>query len=99
MPELPEVETIRRRLAPVLEGATIARAEIVDSRLTRPVNPNLVAAPLPNADQSILDKWTGKLKSMVGLTTPTLPGERSTYFPSLSRRNRERAQERMWRRD
>ena len=43
MPELPEVETVRRRLAPVLEGATIERAEIVDPRLTRPVEPGLVA--------------------------------------------------------
>ena len=46
MPELPEVETIRRRLAPVLEGATIERAEIVDPRLTRPVDPGLVAGAL-----------------------------------------------------
>ena len=46
MPELPEVETIRRRLAPVLEGATIERAEIVDPRLTRPVDPRLVANAL-----------------------------------------------------
>ena len=28
MPELPEVETVRRGLAPVMEGATITRAEI-----------------------------------------------------------------------
>ena len=27
MPELPEVETVRRGLAPVLEGATIERVE------------------------------------------------------------------------
>jgi formamidopyrimidine-DNA glycosylase len=46
VPELPEVETVRRRLAPVLEGATIARAEIVDPRLTRPVDPASVAASL-----------------------------------------------------
>jgi formamidopyrimidine-DNA glycosylase len=46
MPELPEVETIRRRLAPVLEGATIEAAEIVDPRLTRPVDPLLVADTL-----------------------------------------------------
>ena len=46
MPELPEVETIRRRLAPVLEGTTIASAEIVDPRLTRPVDPVLVADAL-----------------------------------------------------
>ncbi|HET9288031.1 MAG TPA: bifunctional DNA-formamidopyrimidine glycosylase/DNA-(apurinic or apyrimidinic site) lyase [Gaiella sp.] len=46
MPELPEVETVRRRLAPLLEGATIAHAEIVDPRLTRPVDPGLVADAL-----------------------------------------------------
>ena len=46
MPELPEVETVRRRLGPVLEGATIARVEIVDSRLTRPVDPAFVAEAL-----------------------------------------------------
>ena len=46
MPELPEVETVRRRIAPVLEGATIERAEIVDPRLTRPFDPSLVAAEL-----------------------------------------------------
>ena len=46
MPELPEVETVRRRLAPLREGATIARAEILDPRLTRPVSPGLVADAL-----------------------------------------------------
>ena len=28
MPELPEVETVRRGLAPAMEGAVIARAEL-----------------------------------------------------------------------
>lgn len=46
MPELPEVETVRRRLAPVLEGATIEAAEILDPRLTRPLDPRQVAADL-----------------------------------------------------
>jgi len=46
VPELPEVETVRRRLAPVVEGATIERAEIVDARLTRPVEPGIVAERL-----------------------------------------------------
>ena len=36
MPELPEVETIRRQLAPHLEGRTIVEAEILDARWTRP---------------------------------------------------------------
>jgi formamidopyrimidine-DNA glycosylase len=46
VPELPEVETVRRRLAPVLEGARIERAEIGDVRLTRPVEPAIVAERL-----------------------------------------------------
>jgi len=46
VPELPEVETIRRRLAPQLEGGTITRAEIADFRLTRPFEPTTVAAEL-----------------------------------------------------
>ncbi|MSO57604.1 MAG: bifunctional DNA-formamidopyrimidine glycosylase/DNA-(apurinic or apyrimidinic site) lyase [Thermoleophilia bacterium] len=46
MPELPEVETIRRRLALVLEGQTIVSAVIGDPRLTRPFDPALVAAEL-----------------------------------------------------
>jgi formamidopyrimidine-DNA glycosylase len=46
MPELPEVETIRSRLAPRLEGRTFARVEIVDPRLTRPEPPEAIAAAL-----------------------------------------------------
>jgi formamidopyrimidine-DNA glycosylase len=36
MPELPEVETIRRQLAPHIEGRTLERVEILDERWTRP---------------------------------------------------------------
>ena len=46
MPELPEVETERGRLAAVLEGHRIVSARIDDSRLTRPEDPMLVAAAL-----------------------------------------------------
>jgi formamidopyrimidine-DNA glycosylase len=46
VPELPEVETVRTAIAPALEGATIRRASIVDSRLTRPHDPDVVAAEL-----------------------------------------------------
>lgn len=46
MPELPEVETVRTRLVPALEGARITSATITDSRLTRPFAPELVAAEL-----------------------------------------------------
>ena len=46
MPELPEVETIRRRLEPGLVGRTFEHVEIVDPRLTRPEPPEVVAAEL-----------------------------------------------------
>ena len=46
MPELPEVETIRRQLAPHLEGRTLERFEILDPRWTRPVAPAEVADQL-----------------------------------------------------
>jgi formamidopyrimidine-DNA glycosylase len=46
LPELPEVETVRRRLAPVLEGRAFERVEILDARLTRPLDPHEVAAEL-----------------------------------------------------
>jgi len=39
VPELPEVETIRRQLAPHLEGRTVLDAEILDPRWTRPDPP------------------------------------------------------------
>ncbi len=46
MPELPEVETVRRRLEPLLVGRRFERVEIDDSRLTRPEDPAEVAAEL-----------------------------------------------------
>jgi formamidopyrimidine-DNA glycosylase len=39
MPELPEVETIRRQLAPLVEGSKLARMEISDPRWSRPLEP------------------------------------------------------------
>lgn len=49
MPELPEVETIRRQLSPHLEGRTISHAEILDPRWTRPFDPAPVAHALIGA--------------------------------------------------
>jgi len=46
VPELPEVETIRARLAPGLTGRRFERVEISDPRLTRPEPPELIAAQL-----------------------------------------------------
>ncbi len=42
MPELPEVETVRRQLEPEVVGRRIERAEILDARLTRPEEPGPV---------------------------------------------------------
>ncbi|MGH2954846.1 MAG: bifunctional DNA-formamidopyrimidine glycosylase/DNA-(apurinic or apyrimidinic site) lyase, partial [Solirubrobacterales bacterium] len=46
MPELPEVETVRRQLEPAVVGRTIERAEVLDERWTRPVAPPEVEAAL-----------------------------------------------------
>jgi formamidopyrimidine-DNA glycosylase len=42
MPELPEVETIRRQLEPELRNRRIDRLEVLDARWTRPVDPRQV---------------------------------------------------------
>jgi formamidopyrimidine-DNA glycosylase len=49
MPELPEVETIRRQLAPELEGRELLDVEILDPRWTRPDPPGPVQARLRGA--------------------------------------------------
>jgi formamidopyrimidine-DNA glycosylase len=46
VPELPEVETVRTRIAPVLEGRRFEHVEINDPRLVRPHDPAEVAAEL-----------------------------------------------------
>jgi len=39
MPELPEVETIRRQLAPIVEGRVLERVQVLDSRWSAPLTP------------------------------------------------------------
>jgi len=46
MPELPEVESVRLRLAPLLEGRRFDTVSIFDARLTRPFDPREVATEL-----------------------------------------------------
>src|SRR5918999_996717 len=46
MPELPEVETVRVRLAPALTGRRLVAVDIHDERLTRPFDPDAVGASL-----------------------------------------------------
>jgi len=56
VPELPEVETVRRRLAPVLEGRVLEGVDISDARLTRPLDPHEVAAELLGERVATLDR-------------------------------------------
>ncbi len=56
MPELPEVETIRRQLAPLVEGRTLARIEILDPRWSRPLQPRELAAALQGRRVEKLDR-------------------------------------------
>jgi formamidopyrimidine-DNA glycosylase len=56
MPELPEVETIRARLEPNLVGRELQRVEILDSRLTRPHDPSVVAAELEGERVAALER-------------------------------------------
>jgi formamidopyrimidine-DNA glycosylase len=46
MPELPEVETIRGQLAPLVEGRRLRRLEILDPRWSRPLAPAELSAAL-----------------------------------------------------
>ncbi len=56
MPELPEVETIRTHLAPLVEGRRFEQVEILDSRLTRPYDPREVAAELDGEEVAALER-------------------------------------------
>ena len=56
MPELPEVETVRRQLEPVLVGRRFDRVEINDPRLVRPFEPVAVAADLEGERVAEVDR-------------------------------------------
>ncbi len=56
MPELPEVETVRTSLEPRLVGRRFDDVEILDSRLTRPVDPAEVAAELTGERVAAVDR-------------------------------------------
>jgi formamidopyrimidine-DNA glycosylase len=56
VPELPEVETVRRRLQPVLARRTLSDVEILDTRLTRPHDPQEVAAELRGERVGAVDR-------------------------------------------
>src|SRR4051794_38130278 len=44
MPELPEVETVRRQLEPEVVGRRIERLEVLDPRWCRPLEPTMFEA-------------------------------------------------------
>jgi formamidopyrimidine-DNA glycosylase len=56
VPELPEVETIRARLAPLLEGRRLAAVRIDDARLTRPSDPAEVASQMRGERITAVDR-------------------------------------------
>jgi formamidopyrimidine-DNA glycosylase len=56
VPELPEVETVRRRLEPALVGRRFVDVEIRDPRLVRPLEPAEVAAELSGERVAALDR-------------------------------------------
>ena len=56
MPELPEVETVRRGLEPHVVGRRLERVQILDPRLTRPLPPDEVAAALEGERVAELDR-------------------------------------------
>ncbi len=56
MPELPEVETIRRRLAPLVEGRTLTSLEILDPRWCAPLSPLALSDALEGRRVRRLDR-------------------------------------------
>jgi formamidopyrimidine-DNA glycosylase len=56
MPELPEVESVRRQLEPALVGRRFERVTIDDPRLVRPYEPAEVAAELEGEHVAAIDR-------------------------------------------
>ncbi|MCW2925687.1 MAG: 5-hydroxymethyluracil glycosylase [Thermoleophilia bacterium] len=56
MPELPEVETVRRGLEPLMVGRVIERVEVLDPRLVQPVDPRGVELALTGREVTAIDR-------------------------------------------
>ena len=56
MPELPEVETVRRQLDPEVRGRQVESVEILDERWTRPEPPSAVEAGLTGRTVEAVDR-------------------------------------------
>ncbi len=64
MPELPEVETIRRQLAPLVQGRRLQRIEILDPRWSRPLAPRGAGRRAAWAGAS--RRWAGAASTWCG---------------------------------
>ena len=62
MPELPEVETIRRQLAPLVEGRVLTRLGISDPRWCLPLTPEAMVDAL--TDASVPVHAVGKIRDL-----------------------------------
>jgi hypothetical protein len=67
------------------------------------LDPKMVVAPVAAMHDlqspNLLDKLYQKINTSVASFFSPSPAPRPTYTPGISRRNRERAENRMWRRD
>src|SRR4051794_41880714 len=74
MPELPEVETIRRQLDPEITGRRIVAAEVLDERCTRPDPPaNVERAISGRAIERVERRGKYLLVRLEGGRTPAMP--------------------------
>jgi 3-hydroxyisobutyrate dehydrogenase-like beta-hydroxyacid dehydrogenase len=86
--KLPANTAMRRSYDPnrpldSLNGTSLSREQVIAPVTT------------PASNLSVLSK----VKAVLGFEKPAAPVPHTTYFPSLSRRNRERNEAKQWRRD
>src|SRR4051794_41533248 len=91
MPELPEVETIRRALAPRVEGRRIARLRIHDARWCQPVAPEEVVAAVEGRRIEALRRRGEELPLQVFPHGPPLLAPPVTGGPLFPRRGGARS--------
>lgn len=105
---LPSVGTRQPQAAPKV-GAPVGNAfqrpydpsKPLDAFKGTSLDPKSVVAPVQamGADNpNLLDRFYVKLGTVFGFKKPDLPAQ-PNYTPGIARRNRERAEQRMWRRD
>jgi len=63
------------------------------------IDPKTIVGGVPGGSQSAVAQFYDKLKAAVGLSAKPAPPPSPNVTPGIFRRNRERIQERMWRRD